>query len=94
MAIQKPSENDGLIKLVNSYQEVKDVDGKPVNITDQVSDFKDESNYRQKFLMKIKSRLFVPKCQSVGVGKTAQHNLSEWVRCNDCNATLLQEIAV
>lgn len=83
VALQRPPDNDNIIKALNpeTQPEVK-----------EIVSFDRESNYRNKINLKLKSRLFVPKGQAVKSG--AHHNLSEYVRCNTCNATLLQEIAV
>ena len=45
--------------------------------------------------MKLKTRLFIPDLQEVGRGRRqAEGQLSQYVRCLACHATLLQDIAV
>ena len=83
MALQKPEKNDALVRALQG--------GDPATWKKMRS----LPDYQDKINLKLKTRLFLPKFEELRTTQLdSEANLAQFVRCQDCNATLLLEIAV
>ena len=79
ISLQYPAKNDPIIKLINQI----DLDSMgPIESLDQ----------EDELIIKLKTRLFVAKQDLAETNE--DEVLGQFVRCNDCNAILTEDIAV
>lgn len=89
IALQKPEGNDTLIKSIKLPPD------SPKNSLEFIKNFKSLPDFKTKCNFKLKTRLFVPNLHDKNLKNiNPEANLAQYVRCCDCNATLLQDIAV
>ena len=93
LAIQVPYKNDPLFKVIAKMDGVDLTQRKPVapalKVLSEMPSFEDKIN------LKLKTRLFVQNVQEAGnQQQQVDGQLSQYVRCLTCHATLLQDVAV
>jgi len=89
LAIQVPSKNDPLFKIINKIEQAGTPNAPGLKKLADLPSFEDKIN------LKLKTRLFVQNVQEAGnQQQQVDGQLSQYVRCLTCHATLLQDVAV
>ena len=89
LAIQVPAKNDPLYKVIANMEATEGPGNTGLKKLADLDSFEDKIN------LKLKTRLFVQNVQDAGnQQQQVDGQLSQYVRCLTCHATLLQDVAV